>query len=412
MKHILPILTLALLGAATTVSASNFYYDYYLPSNVTLDPAPGLDANIHNVTYNDTTYTNQNDTVTYKTISDSESTPKNPNVISDENTFTIHRESNWATNLRGSDPNNFFRIEIGQNNKELVSLYLTDFVAGLYPDGPYNSTSNALFNDGYTTVTDPDDPTQTKSVLSQRAIVEYGYRELSKDAKGNYTVAGDTKKYNTVEQASDGKITIEGLEGKYKLADNVSIIDQVTTGNTVNRYQYYLGTFEPGDVIEVYMKDSTTDGVVYSYSSLIEDENGESAYTPFDPSAPVLDDGGEYLTATQGGFSDGGYAVGSTETDKMLYAYYFNEALSKPNDDYHDYTAFDKTGITAAAKKAMPLSQLIPTNGFAVAFGIYGRATGEAVHGGPLPGGVQIALIAGLFGLGFCYIRRRKVIVG
>ena len=46
-------------------------------------------------------------------------------------------------------------------------------------------------------------------------------------------------------------------------------------------------------------------------------------------------------------------------------------------------------------------------------FGIVasGQSYTPGTVGGPLPGGVQIALIASLFGLGFWYIRRRKSVV-
>ena len=39
-----------------------------------------------------------------------------------------------------------------------------------------------------------------------------------------------------------------------------------------------------------------------------------------------------------------------------------------------------------------------------------GPAVGGGTFGSPLPGGLQIAIIAGLFGLGFWYVRRRKAI--
>ena len=38
----------------------------------------------------------------------------------------------------------------------------------------------------------------------------------------------------------------------------------------------------------------------------------------------------------------------------------------------------------------------------------YTPGTSGTVSGSPLPGGLQIAIIAGLFGLGFYYVRRRK----
>lgn len=50
--------------------------------------------------------------------------------------------------------------------------------------------------------------------------------------------------------------------------------------------------------------------------------------------------------------------------------------------------------------------------GVQIDFGIVANGVeGATVSGKPLPGGVQIALIAGLFGLGFWYVRRRKAVV-
>ena len=395
MKHILPILTLALLGAAATASASTFYYDYYL-SYSNNDPVD------NKVTVDGKEYRNQSDVPTYGTIT---SFNGDGVTVSEDNTFTAHRESNWGNDITGANPNNFFRIELGSENTQKVNLYLTDFVSSIYGSDPYyNSDSNALFNDTY----------DNEGNITKRAIVEYGYRTLTLNEETGKYEAGETKRFSTVIEDSEGKIEIEGTDGvkTYRLnTANVTELDKISVNDwnePVARYQYSLGAFDPGDVIEVYMKDSVG-GEVYSFSSNV---NGE--YQLFDKTSPVLDENDEILDKSQGGFSDGGYVVGSTETDAMLYNYYFNENISKSKGDYHDYTVFD-SDKTIAAEKAMPLSQLIPNyytseglvTGKAVAFGIYGKTFGS-----PLPGGLQIALIAGLFGLGFCYIRRRKAIVG
>ena len=65
----------------------------------------------------------------------------------------------------------------------------------------------------------------------------------------------------------------------------------------------------------------------------------------------------------------------------------------------------DPTLIKQAAA-AMPLAWLAPS-GSGLSFGIQGTAVPV---GSPLPGGLQIALIAGLFGLGFWYVRRKKAV--
>ena len=58
-----------------------------------------------------------------------------------------------------------------------------------------------------------------------------------------------------------------------------------------------------------------------------------------------------------------------------------------------------------------------PSNGVQVNFGILGMATESVVvsedtgtFGSPLPGGVPIILVSGLFAFGFWFVRRRKVI--
>lgn len=401
MKHLLPILTAALLGATTTASAA-YYYDYYLdPPNT-----PPVDNDVQG-------YHNQSDSFTYGTRDNEGNLLENPNV------FTLNRESNWGNNITyDGNKNNFFRIELSEENDQKVALYLTDFVSSIYGNDPiYNSDSNAIFNDAYGTDEKGD------TVLIKRGIVEYGYRTLTLE-NGKY-VPGETKTFSTVIEDPEGTIEIAGKDENgqevtktYRLnTENVHPKDTIKVNawnEAVTRYEYNLGSFNPGDIIEVYMKDAMG-GEVYSFSSFSE-EDGESVYTPFDKNAPSDD------VVSQGGFGDGGYRVAPIETDAMLNNYYFVESIAGvPNPNYHpDYTKFDPDK-TAAAGKAMPLSQLIPTNGLAVAFGIYGLATGEApdpkdkiggASGHPLPGGVQIALIAGLFGLGFCYIRRRKAIVG
>ena len=400
MKRILPILTLALLGAAVTASANPYYYEYYLPSNVNIQPKTG--PGNENTVSGQTTY---NDTVTYHTFT----APDENGVstgISETNSYTIYRESNWDTELRVSDPNNFFRIEVGHNNDEKIRLYLTDYVSALYGSDPvYHSDSNALFNDSD----------------AKRAIVEYGYRKLTLNEEGKY-VAGETKRFSTVIEQEDGTIQLAGLdEGGNEVTKNYILnsanVTAKDTLSTVTRYQYDLGVFNRDDVIELYMKDNFG-REVYSFSSLsgTDEETGKNVYTPFDNQDPSL----STVTHPQGGYGEGGWVSGATGigTDKMLYLYYFRNP--ETNRDYHDYEPYLKEGelessdpIKIAAQRAMPLSQLIPGTfeGKAVTFGLYGVATGEVV-GGPLPGGLQTILIAGLFGLGFCYIRRRKAIAG
>jgi hypothetical protein len=71
--------------------------------------------------------------------------------------------------------------------------------------------------------------------------------------------------------------------------------------------------------------------------------------------------------------------------------------------------SFDSISDEAVAKSYI-YSTLVQAN--SISFGLRsGTAPAGGTSGQPLPGGLQIALIAGLFGLGFYYVRRRKAMV-
>ena len=303
MKHILPILTAALALTATTASAA-YYYDYYGTS----DPTSNRD-----LTYDEEgkSWTKHEvDTVTYKD-------------------FRLDRITQQNNYFAGGQEN-FYRITITGNN---VDIYLTDYIGNIedYGDGtPYNSNS-----------------------IANMGVTHYGYRLL--DADGNVISKTETIALPANPEVIDsGEVTYQDKNGNTQKAN-------------VNRYKYSLGrTFNNGEVIELYMKDSG--GEAYSYNPNPEDT---------------------FKTDDKGGFADG-YTVSGASTDKLLYLYY---------------------GKTAEeSRRAMPLAALdLGADGTnRVYFGIYAQAAGTV--GSPLPGGLQIALVAGLFGLGFWYIRRRKAI--
>lgn len=364
MKHILPILTLALLGAAATVSADNFYYDYY--RNPIHPETPSTEYDKTKSNWYDT------DSYTYG--------------VSEENKtgdFTVARNSNWYSHITGSTKSNFFRIEVNKND---VQLYLTDFVSDLYADTlDYNSNTNALFN---------------------MNIVQYGYRTLTWDPEKGKYIPGETIAQDVFVDSEDGT-------GKV-LNKYITPIDTIKNekGVDVTRYKYSLGTtFGSDDIIELYMKDSKG-GEVYSFSSYDAEKD---EYVPFNPNEY------KYIPTLQGGFGDGGYMVNPISYDDMLDSYYFDDAKLTAAQ----YTPFPTDAKrNEATAKAMPLSQLIPSVGGDVSFGIYatssviddgnggngGSGNGGGSSGQPLPGGLSIALVAGLFGLGFWYIRRRKAV--
>ena len=364
MKHLLPIFTLALLGAAATASAENFYYDYYK------DPGDSGVSNDYWVVDDWNKYETETDTFSYKN-------------------FKVSRNSDWAwvgkadsevTGKAEIDNSNFYRIQVIGND---VDLFLTDFVDNV--GSPTNA--NALYN----------------------RISEYGYRQLSL-VDGKYVPTGDLKKYSITVPEDGGSPVITEVNGSNSTtAQKIDTLTftreestedgsgKVTVSYDVDRYKYHLGTFSDGAIIELYMNDGT--GEAYSYS-------GINVLDPAQNNAPI---------APEGAFGDGGYRV-NLETDEMLNGYYFqDEELAE-----HDLKGFngDNDARALASSKAMPLSALDPTAGNRVYFGIIastggnsgnnGNGNGNGAFGQPLPGGLQIALIAGLFGLGFWYVRRRK----
>ena len=187
-------------------------------------------------------------------------------------------------------------------------------------------------------------------------ISEYGYRVLNEDGTVFYDENGKEvgMKFTMPDNPSD---MIDTSEDK---------MEYTKWNAPVNRYEYSLGkTFTKGTVIELYMK-GLDETVAYSYNAVGDTEKATA----------------------QGGYSDGYVVMGET-IDSLVKLY------PQVSDD-------------VAAKKAMPLAGLdVATGGTnnRVYFGIYAKAVGS-----PLPGGLPIALVAGLFALGFWYIRRRKAI--
>ena len=143
--------------------------------------------------------------------------------------------------------------------------------------------------------------------------------------------------------------------------------------DSINRNGFYLGEFTAGDEIEV------------SLTAVRVDETGKAI--------------GEAVTVKSNDLNGQHNSNFGVKTDLV------NDALLKDN----------KTTNELLIGSLYYMNQLN--------FGILGaRADGTYVYGtakdvtagavgSPLPGGVQIALIAGLFGLGFWYIRRRKAAV-
>lgn len=351
MKKILSLLTLALLGASTTASAG-FYYEYYK------DPGK--------------TEVKEN-TVSF--ASDKPAETSLYNTVSYSN-FEATRFSDWGSDLLGENSNFYYIHPLGKD----VDLFLTDRVNSIYKD-----YSGALFNN----------------------IVEYGYRKLEmKD--GKYVPAGETVKFEISAETENGvpksAPQIKNPDGSISNAGVVDTVPIYGGSDHMDRYKYQLGTFSSDDVIELYMKDAVGN-VSYSYSDYYNTTPAGDSY--------------EHVGAS-GAFGDGDQI--NLSTDMILHQYYYQDAnLTAAGYSTFGYDDAGKAARDAAAAKSMPLSAL-DLNGTRVLFGILGSVDGViggykpndgdvgGTSGHPLPGGVQVALIAGLFGLGFWYIRRRKAI--
>ncbi len=120
-----------------------------------------------------------------------------------------------------------------------------------------------------------------------------------------------------------------------------------------------------------------------------------------------------------------GYFLGNFEAGAEVQVYFARKdsdgnilkwiSTGTPQDGVYGSRAL---GRGDAADQNLPVGQLyFPGQGEKqINFGIIASTTrstggGDKTFGSPLPGGLQIALIAGLFGLGFWYIRRRKATV-
>ena len=122
----------------------------------------------------------------------------------------------------------------------------------------------------------------------------------------------------------------------------------------VVRNSYYLGEFEAGKDYELYV----------SYNA--DGSGGRWSYADW----------------------AGGY---NAQTDAMMSVY-----LSKNFDNAYNVQAGQYAALAQVNNKSFGLRAA--------------PAAGGGTFGSPLPGGLQIAIIAGLFGLGFWYVRRRKAI--
>lgn len=176
---------------------------------------------------------------------------------------------------------------------------------------------------------------------------------------------------------SETEYDVHGLGTPIELED----VPNVSTWNPdIVRNSYYLGTFTKDTEYDIFLQ--RTDSETGAWSSQNFNNTLDSGYSFYDDTT----DGTPAEITSSNGF---------VHVDKLMAAYLAKD----PNVMIGDGADVD---FLLSVANAMPFAAL---NG--VSFGMYAK---PATMGSPLPGGLQIALIAGLFGLGFWYIRRRKAI--
>lgn len=308
MKRIFSVFIVALAGTVTTAYAAN-YYDTYANPKVETSTSYEWRADWNtNVTY-------QHETVSYEN-------------------YQIVKTSYFN---QGLDHDSFYKIRITGDN---VDLYISDYLDNI-------QDSNNV------------------DALTRKGITKIGYRYLAlggtesdnvKDANrvvGRTVTMGLTPDSNRTENYTFG-------QDKQNNGENVIIDekdpDRYDNKHVVTRNHYYLGTFQAGDEIEIYMK---------------------------------ADNMGEAWSNTDGYV--GGYGSGVTDAWDRLAAYQLG---------------LDSNAVRSAA----PLASIC-VNGYSqrVFYGLYSEG-GSDTFGAPLPGGLPIILISGLFALGFWYVRRRKTV--
>jgi hypothetical protein len=182
------------------------------------------------------------------------------------------------------------------------------------------------------------------------AVQQIGYRKIVAGSDGTFVKTSDEKDVN-IHSLGDPTDT-ETINRKEKMTE------WYTKEYDIVRNSYYLGEFKADTDYELFVSYAT-DG-----------SDGKWSYTD----------------------NAGGYLI---QTDKLMSANIKQDFLSIYDQDIYDL-----------AQVYTPLAQV--NN---ISFGLRSAPADPVVSGSPLPGGLQIALIAGLFGLGFWYVRRRKATV-
>lgn len=210
-------------------------------------------------------------------------------------------------------------------------------------------------------------------------------------------------------------------------------------------YQGYSGSFFSVEITEghgkLYIVDflnntgspNQTDSIrqqgitEYGYYDVSDTEHANLHSNPVEGNAVPLD---PYTYSDNGTPTKGyryGYELGTFSAGDKVEIYVSNGIDSVSSNTgiwYRNFSRYDTGWSVDSLDSSMKVAELTlwkdvnHSQSTQLRFGFYGVGTlsdsiggGSGTVGAPLPGGLQIALIAGLFGLGFWYVRRRKTSV-
>lgn len=224
----------------------------------------------------------------------------------------------------------------------------------------------------------------------------------------NYEVVTD-KYVNSYHQGTDYeyyKIRVTEGTGTLSIVDYIDNVDSAWQSNAISnkqilQYGYsYVNSSDPNQELhKVYAKPVAGNATAVEWFQVDKDHDVVTRYAYELGEFKAGDEVEIYLEMAN--YGDAAYAVGS-------YTPIENRNTSRYNQRQDD-------AIALRENYNMPIAELTLSGWNQVMFGIRGVAkevvvTSNDFVGSPLPGGLPIVLVAGFFGLGFWYIRRRKAI--
>ena len=223
----------------------------------------------------------------------------------------------------------------------------------------------------------------------------------------NYDI--ETKQYdNSHLEGTDGKyFTIKVTEGSGKIyiADIFNNTGSATQNEAIGSAQ--MGVTRYG----YHYVNNSNDTIIHDFAVTDESRVSQFDYYQYN-----------LWKANPDRYYRNGYLLGEFKEGDVIEVYLADSnggvSSNTPVDEGQNRHISNYGVRQDALNPAMRIGTLYLGNnhGTQVNFGIIGVATeggkdGDKTFGSPLPGGLQIALIAGLFGLGFWFVRRRKNVV-